>query len=65
MKIIKLLLFIFMVYFVRRFINMYRYMKAMEARGQNAQPGPQEFQKSTQAPDPNAKIVEADFKVID
>ncbi len=60
MKLFKLILFFFAVYFIRRFWQMYR---AMEKRGQELQA--QENAPKEPAPIDKGKTVDAEFKVID
>ncbi len=60
MKLFKLLLFFFAVYFIRRFWQMYR---AMEKRGQELQA--REDAPKEQSPVDKTKTVDAEFKVID
>jgi hypothetical protein len=61
MRLLKILFVIFAVYFIRRFIHMYRVMKNVEEQQQNlkrAQPNGT-YQKS------QSGVINADFKVID
>lgn len=64
MKLFKLILFFFAIYFIRRFWQMY---KAMERRGQELQEQENALKNAPKAPSPsnNDKIVDAEFKVID
>ncbi|MES2525716.1 MAG: hypothetical protein V4598_01460 [Bdellovibrionota bacterium] len=64
MKLFKLILFFFAIYFIRRFWQMYR---AMERRGQELQARENAQNSAPKEPSPtnNDKIVDAEFKVID
>ena len=66
MKLLKIIAVIFLIYFIRRFIQMYRVMKRIQeeqtkrAQNQSQQPN------FTQGPEkkPNDSI-EADYRVVD
>lgn len=58
MKLFKLILFFFALYFIRRFWQLY---KAMEKRGRELQDNP----PKEQSPSEKVKTVDAEFKVID
>lgn len=64
MRLLKILLVIFLIYFIRRFIQMYRVMKTIREN--------QEQKDASQAPQPEKtyegkkdSIIDADFKVVD
>jgi hypothetical protein len=60
MKLIKIIIFFFIIYFVRRFIQLYRAMKkiqASQAQGKTYNEYNAEKKKE--------KVVEADFKIVD
>ncbi len=63
MKILKLIFVFLVFYFIRRFIQMYRVMKAIQERqvseGRSRGPNPQRQDSGA------AKVVNADFKIID
>ena len=59
MKLLKLITFIFIVYFIRRFFQMYSVMKDIQKK-QNQVPGHPQPQSSSKT-----EIIEADFKVVD
>ena len=64
MKLLKILLVIFAIYFIRRFIQVYKVMSQQKKymddviRKQQAEASQQQTSQS------NGKVVEADFKVI-
>lgn len=61
MKLFKIILFFFAIYFIRRFIQFYR---AVERRGRDIQAQeatPEDSPKTT----PDGKVVEAEYKVVD
>ena len=60
MKLFKIILFFFAVYFIRRFWQLY---KAMEQRGKELQA--KEDVVATQKPMDDGKVVEAEYKVVD
>lgn len=60
MKLFKLILFIFALYFIRRFWQLY---KAMEKRGQDLHA--RENAPKEPASSEKVKTVDAEFKVID
>jgi hypothetical protein len=69
MRIIKIILVFVAIYFIRRFIQMYRIMKAIqeqqaaEARGRQDHGDPRRATASgTRGADP---VIDADFKVVD
>lgn len=62
MRLLKIILVIFAVYFIRRFMQMYRVMKAIQEQ-QKAQA--QETAENFKASVRNPGVVNADFKVID
>ncbi len=60
MKLIKIIFFFFIIYFVRRFIQLYRAMKKIQdsqAQGKTYNEYNAETKKS--------KVVDADFKIVD
>ena len=61
MKLFKIVLLFFLIYFIRRFIQMYRTMKAIQQNKDNEPQGP----SSAQRPATEGKVVDADFKVVD
>ncbi len=62
MRLLKIILVIFAIYFIRRFIQMYNVMKKIqeEQRNQAAARGPE-----TGAKKQEKTVVDADFKVVD
>ena len=59
MKLLKVIVVIFLFYFIRRFFQMYKVMKAMQER-QSA-----EFQAhAAKEAEKKGDIIEADFKII-
>ncbi|HXH73617.1 MAG TPA: hypothetical protein VNJ08_01530 [Bacteriovoracaceae bacterium] len=68
MKLIKIILIIFCIYFIRRFIQLYRVMKKVQQEQQlNAQAergtgGPRTERK---APETARHVVDAEYKVMD
>ncbi len=62
MRLLKIILVIFAVYFIRRFIQMYRVMKAIQEKQKaEAQKAAENLKTSAR----NVGVVNADFKVID
>lgn len=61
MKLLKLILFFFAIYFIRRFIQFYRAMKATQERNIELE------KMMSQKPEEknSGKTVEAEFKVVD
>lgn len=57
MKLLKLITFIFLVYFIRRFFQMYSAMKELQKKQTQVQGTSQTTAKD--------QIIEADFKVVD
>lgn len=55
MKLFKIILFIFAVYFIRRFIQMYKVMKALQA---------QQMRAPMQKREQQSNAINADFKVL-
>lgn len=60
MKLFKLILFFFAIYFIRRFWQLY---KAMEQRGKELKS--QEEAQAAQKQTTDGKVVEAEYKVVD
>ena len=60
MKLIKIISFFFIIYFVRRFIQLYRAMKKI----QQAQAQGKTYHEHT-SQNSKGNVVEADFKVVD
>lgn len=60
MKLFKLILFFFAIYFIRRFWQLY---KAMEQRGKELKA--QEEAQASQKQTTDGKVVEAEYKVVD
>lgn len=60
MKLLKLLAFIFLIYFIRRFIQMYRALKKIQL-----QEGQELKKESYSQETKNSNVVEADYKVVD
>jgi hypothetical protein len=60
MKLFKLILFFFALYFIRRFWQLY---KAMERRGEELKA--QEESVKSRPPMEDGKVVEAEYKVMD
>ena len=61
MKILKIIAIFFVIYFIRRFIQLYRAMKKI----QEAQAAGQTFHKNPSQASPEGNIINADFKVVD
>lgn len=59
MKLFKLILFLFAVYFIRRFWQLY---KAMEQRGRELQA--KEEAQAAEKPAPEGKVVEAEYTKV-
>ncbi|MCM2348859.1 MAG: hypothetical protein NDI69_02490 [Bacteriovoracaceae bacterium] len=64
MRLLKIILVIFLIYFIRRFIQMYRVMKTIRDN-QELNPGPKRPTPEKRTDSKNDKIVDADFKVMD
>ena len=62
MKLFKILLVIFAIYFIRRFIQVYKALAQQRKYMEDAIRKQQ--QEATKPPQPDGKVVEADFKVI-
>lgn len=60
MNLFKIILFIFIVYFIRRFIQMYRALKAIQLEREM-----QEAQEQKKQDTKNSDTIEADYKVMD
>lgn len=60
MKLFKLVVFFFALYFIRRFWQLY---KAMEKRGRELRTNEENIKSQSAAVD--GKVVEAEYKVID
>jgi len=61
MRLLKIILIIFGVYFVRRFIQLYRAMKRIQDERELSMQQELKQRSSTQ----KGPIIEADFKVVD
>lgn len=62
MKLLKIIIFVFAIYFIRRFIQMYSVMKEIQKKqAQDAA----EALRQTQKPVQGTTVVDADYKVID
>jgi hypothetical protein len=57
MRLLKVILVIFFIYFIRRFIQMYRVMRKIQQEGQARPQEPKPSMKS--------EVVEADYRVVD
>lgn len=60
MKLLKILLFIFAIYFIRRFIQLYRVMKKI----QEEQLRQQREESQAKAQSRSGEVVDAEYKVI-
>lgn len=63
MKLLKLITIIFAVYFIRRFIQLYKAMKTLHEQ-QQASAQSQNHQQGAHKNKQNNDIIEADFKVV-
>jgi hypothetical protein len=63
MRLLKIILVFFLIYFIRRFIQMYRVMKSIQEQ-QLAQAARAQEQQHQPSPK-NDTIINADFKVVD
>lgn len=63
MRLLKIILVFIAIYFIRRFIQMYRVMKAIQEKqmAEAAEAQKQQHNNHSQT----TKVVDADFKVID
>lgn len=61
MKLFKIILVFFAIYFIRRFWQFY---KAVEKRGHDLH-AQEEALKNQQPKPPDSKVIEAEYKVID
>lgn len=64
MRLLKIILVIFLIYFIRRFIQMYQVMKTIRDN-QELNPGPKAPPSEDRPDSKNDKVVDADFKVMD
>lgn len=63
MKLLRFLVIVFIIYFIRRFIQAYQALKVLQAQQEaELKRRNQEVQKAST--ETNSKVVEADFKVI-
>lgn len=60
MKLLKIISILFLIYFIRRFMQMYRVMKEIQQAQKNAQA--QNHQRNSP---PKEEAINADFKVMD
>jgi heme exporter protein D len=65
MRIIKIILVIVAVYFIRRFIQMYRVMKSIQEQQQRNMRENQARQQKQDHAARDQSIINADFKVMD
>lgn len=65
MKIFKILAIIFLIYFIRRFIQMYRVMKALQENQNKGPQNPSEENPHMHKNTNDKDVVDADYKVID
>lgn len=61
MKLVKIILLFVLIYFIRRFIQMYRVLKTIQQNKDNDTDGT----ATPERPAPDGKVVDADFKVVD
>lgn len=61
MKILKIIGIVFIIYFVRRFILLYKAMKKI----QQAQADKERFEQAQNTKKDPENVVDADFKVVD
>jgi hypothetical protein len=64
MKLLKLVAFFILFYFIRRIFQMYSEMKKIQEE-QRANQQPRQENQQTQNGPKNAKIVDAEYKVLD
>jgi hypothetical protein len=62
MKLLKLIIIFFLIYFVRRFIQMYR---ALSKHHKASFPSEQDHNPGAQTRRGNKNVVDADFQVLD
>lgn len=66
MRLFKILLVILAIYFIRRFIQMYRVMKNIQQQQDILRKSQQQSQNTQQNPFTKQKnVIDADFKVMD
>lgn len=68
MRLLKIIAVIFLIYFIRRFIQMYKVMKRVQEEQQMLRRRQQEQQQYTAnqtSPKKHENVINADFKVID
>lgn len=65
MRLLKIIFFVFIIYLVRRFIQVYRAMKKIQEAQANGQTFDQTFQKRPSPRATDANTINADFKVVD
>lgn len=63
MKLLKIIIIFFVIYFIRRFIQLYRALKQIKENQSQEYAGTQETRKPN-TKDPSG-IVDAEYKVID
>lgn len=61
MRLLKLIVYAFIIYFIIRFIQMYKFYKAKAEQNEKID----ELKRQQQAPGQNSDVVDADFKKID
>lgn len=64
MKLLRILLVILVIYFIRRFIQMYRTMKRIQ-EDQLAAAERERHRRPEHGPGPSTGIINADYKVLD
>lgn len=63
MRLLKIIIVIFAIYFIRRFFQMYKVMKQIQEEQLKKS---EQYQKQNQtAPHETQNVVNADFKIID
>jgi hypothetical protein len=66
MKLLKLIVFIFIIYFIRRFFRLYKALKhAQEAQAQALKEAQVKAERDNLQKKKNSDAIDADFKIVD
>jgi uncharacterized membrane protein len=68
MRLLKIIFVIFLIYFIRRFIQMYKVMKRVQAEQElirRRQYEQQQYQANQTPPKKHDNVINADFKILD
>ena len=65
MKLLKIIGIFFLIYFIRRFMQMYKVMARIQKEQENLRRQQSSHQTPQTRPEKNSDVIEADFKIVD